>query len=136
MNHNWRNILVTPSATIQDVLKVIEKEALQLALVVDNDNRLLGTITDGDVRRALIDDQPLETPVSEIMFTTPTTVAVETPRDEILEIMDKKELFSIPIIENGRVVGLETLHKIIHKKRVTSQYKDADATDTPCRRMR
>ena len=68
MSHNWKNILVSPAATIQEVLKIINGEALQLALVVDTENRLLGTVTDGDIRRALISELPLTHPISEIMF--------------------------------------------------------------------
>jgi len=117
MSHNWKNILVSPSINIQDVLKVIDKEALQLALVVDSDNYLLGTVTDGDIRRALIHGKPLETTVTEIMFTSPTTVSVETSRNEILEMLDKKGLMSIPILKNGKVVGLETLHHVMNKNK-------------------
>lgn len=117
MSYNWQNILVSPSASIKDVLKVINEEGLQLALVVDAENYLLGTLTDGDIRRALIDDKPLETLVSGIMFTAPTVVSNETPRSQILAIMDRKGLSSIPILNEGKVVGLETLHKIIHKKK-------------------
>ena len=116
MEHNWKNILVSPSATIQDVLKVIDKEGLQLALVTDNDGNLLGTVTDGDIRRALINNMPLNASVADIMFREPTTVEINVPRTEILKIMDDKELLSIPILEQGKIVGLETLHKIIHKQ--------------------
>lgn len=115
MSHNWKQILVSPSTTIQEVLKVIDKAALKLALVVDNDNRLLGTVSDGDIRRSLINGKPLVTLISEIMFTSPTTVSLETPRDEILALMDEKELFEIPVLKKGKVVGLETLHQVIHK---------------------
>tara|TARA_B110000908_G_scaffold172394_1_gene239537 strand:- start:2225 stop:3271 length:1047 start_codon:yes stop_codon:yes gene_type:complete len=115
MSHNWKNILVSPLASIQEVLKIIDKEALKLALVVDKENKLLGTVTDGDIRRALINNISLHSTVSEIMFTSPTTVEIDTPRTQIIKIMDEKELFSIPLIENGRVVGLETLHQVMHK---------------------
>jgi dTDP-glucose pyrophosphorylase len=115
MSHNWQNILVTPYTSIQDVLKVIDKEALKLALVVDSDNRLLGTVSDGDIRRALINNVPLNMAISEVMFTNPTTAAAGTSRTEILKIMDHKELFSIPLLDDGKVVGLETLHHVLHK---------------------
>ncbi|MBA6353601.1 nucleotidyltransferase family protein [Colwellia sp. BRX9-1] len=115
MSHNWKNILVQPTATIQEVLKVIDSEALQLALVVDTDNRLLGTVTDGDIRRALINDLSLCHPISEIMFTTPTVAEFRTSKDKILELMNAKQLNSIPILDNGIVVGLETIHHITQK---------------------
>ena len=90
MSHNWKNILVSPSVSIQNVLKVIDKEALKLALVVDDDETLLGTVSDGDIRRALINNKQLDTLVSEIMFKTPTTVSYDTPRSEILKLMDER----------------------------------------------
>ncbi len=115
MSHNWKKILVSPSTTIQEVLKVIDNAALKLALVVDKENHLLGTVSDGDIRRSLIDGKPLLTSISEIMFTSPTTVNFETSRDEVLALMDAKELFSIPVLKEGKVVGLENLHQVIHK---------------------
>jgi len=115
MSHNWKNILVSPLSNIQDVLKVIDSEALQLALVVDLDNRLLGTVTDGDIRRALISDVPLSQPISEIMFTTPTTVDFSTSKAQILELMNAKQLHSIPILDDGIVIGLETIHHLTQK---------------------
>ncbi|TWX54061.1 nucleotidyltransferase family protein [Colwellia hornerae] len=117
MSHNWKNILVSSTATIQEVLKVIDSEALQLALVVDTDNRLLGTVTDGDIRRALINAVPLSHQISEIMFTTPTVVNVDTSKEKILELMNVKQLHSIPILDDGIVVGLETIHHVTQKNK-------------------
>jgi dTDP-glucose pyrophosphorylase len=115
MSNNWKKILVSPLSNIQDVLKVIDSESLQLALVVDPNNCLLGTITDGDIRRALINGIPLSNPISEIMFTTPTVVDCSTSKAQLLELMNSKQLNSIPILDNGIVVGLETIHHITQK---------------------
>jgi predicted transcriptional regulator len=115
MSYNWKKILVSPLNHIQDVLKVINNESLQLALVVDLDNRLLGTVTDGDIRRALINGIPLSNPISEIMFTAPTFVDCSTSKAQLLELMNAKQLNSIPILDNGIVVGLETIHHITQK---------------------
>lgn len=115
MSHNWKNILVSPTATIQEVLKVIDGESLQFALVVDTDNRLLGTVTDGDIRRALINGVPLSHPISKIMFTKPTVAECSTTKDQLLELMNAKQLNSIPIVDNGIVVGLETIHHVTQK---------------------
>lgn len=115
MSYNWKKILVSPLSHIQEVLKVIDSESLQLALVVDLDNRLLGTVTDGDIRRALISGDPLSLPISEIMFTTPTIADFSTSKSELLELMNAKQLNSIPILDNGIVVGLETIHHITQK---------------------
>jgi dTDP-glucose pyrophosphorylase/CBS domain-containing protein len=115
MSHNWKKVLVDPSSSIQSVLKVIDGEALQLALVVDIDKRLLGTVTDGDIRRALISGVPLSHPISEIMNTAPKVVEFRTSKHRILELMSANKLYSIPLLDNGIVVGLETIHQITEK---------------------
>jgi dTDP-glucose pyrophosphorylase len=115
MSHNWKNILIPPTETIQQALITIDAEALKLALVIDDNNCLLGSLTDGDVRRALIQGIPLSEPVSKIMFTSPTTALEGTPRDKLLALMDDKQLLSIPLMKNGKIVGLETLHQVMHK---------------------
>jgi dTDP-glucose pyrophosphorylase len=113
MTHNWKKILVKPNITIKSLLSIIDKERLKLALVVDEGNTLLGTVSDGDIRRALINDQSLDTQIDQIMNTTPTTANVGTPRDEVLLMMESKELLSIPILQDGVIVGLELLHQIV-----------------------
>jgi dTDP-glucose pyrophosphorylase/predicted transcriptional regulator len=115
MSHNWEKILVLPTARIQEVLKVIDSQALQLALVVDTSNRLLGTVTDGDIRRALINGLSLSEPISEIMFREPTVVDFSSSKIQTLKLMNAKKLHSIPILDNGIVVGLETVHHITQK---------------------
>ncbi len=72
MSHSWKNILVAPTSTVNEVLKVIDSASLKLALVVDGKNKLLGTVTDGDIRRALINGESLSTHIVEIMFSSPT----------------------------------------------------------------
>jgi dTDP-glucose pyrophosphorylase len=115
VNNNWKNILVAPTATIQEVLKVIDSGSLQFALVVDTENRLLGTVTDGDVRRALISNLSLYHPISQIMFKTPTVVDPSVSKTQVLELMNVKQLYSIPILDDGIVVGLETMHYAAEK---------------------
>jgi dTDP-glucose pyrophosphorylase/predicted transcriptional regulator len=115
MSHNWQNILVAPTATIRQVLQIIDKEALQLAIVVDQDNRLLGTVTDGDIRRGLIKGKSLSAEVAEIMFITPTVVTLGTSRHHVLDLMKSKSLLSLPIISEGIVVGLETINTASQK---------------------
>lgn len=115
MTPEWKKILVSPFSTIEEVLEVIDKGCVQFAIVVDEQQYLLGTITDGDIRRALIAKLPLNSPVSDVMYRTPRVAEINTPRDQLLAIMDRYELSAIPLLDKGRVAGLETLHRIIHK---------------------
>lgn len=117
MKSNWKEILVSPSDTIQNVMKVIDLGGFQLALVVNSDNNLLATVTDGDIRRALIDDKPLTALVSEIMHTSPRTVSRDASKSKILEILEKEGISAIPVVDNNVVVGIETLHQLLQRER-------------------
>jgi len=117
MSHNWRNVLIGPSATIEEAINKIDQEALRLALVVDENDRLLGTVSDGDVRRALIKHLPLSTQVSKLMNTNPRVAKVGTSREILFSVMESNDLLSIPIVEEGVLVGLETLHHVLQKQR-------------------
>lgn len=115
MSYKWENTLVSPKLKIADVLSIIDKEALQLALVVDDKRTLLGIITDGDIRRALIQKKSLDTPLVDIMNTSPTIAEYGTSKKELQTLMERKKLLAIPLITSGKVVGLETLHHLLHK---------------------
>jgi len=113
MSDNWKSILVSPSCSMLEVLKIIDREALQLAIVIDDDQKLLGTVTDGDIRRALINDKALSASISEVMFTSPITLPVKTIKSEVLRMMESKGILAIPLMKDKHVVGLSTLKDLI-----------------------
>jgi dTDP-glucose pyrophosphorylase len=111
---NWRNLLVTPQTPILEVLKIIDVNARQIALVVDQDDRLLGTVTDGDIRRGLLKGKGLNDPVSTVMNSYPTVASPYDHRDNILALMKIKKLHQIPVVdEDGRIVHVEILDHLL-----------------------
>jgi dTDP-glucose pyrophosphorylase len=105
----WQRILLGPKATVRDALLSVDAAGSQIALVVDEERRLLGTLTDGDIRRGLINGLALTDPVERCMCGAPTTVRLGEPRDAILALMRRTGLHHVPIIDAaGVVVGLET----------------------------
>ena len=117
--YDWRKIILKQTDTMQKAIEVLNVESLQIALVVNDADQLVGTITDGDIRRGLIKHLGFDTPVGNFMFTTPTLATVNETKDEILEKMNGVGVIQIPIVdENNHVVGLETLQHLLEKKRV------------------
>jgi len=115
MTYRWQNILVTEDQPIYDALKVIDKEALRIALVVDQNNKLLGTVTDGDVRRGILRDLPFNAPVSEVMNNNPHSALQETPQSELFQKMEQLDILSLPLVNTeGCIVGLQLLRNSIH----------------------
>lgn len=111
MLKNWENVLVSPSQTIREALKIIDKEASRIALVVTENKRLLGTITDGDVRRGLLNNSSMDEPVESIMNNTPVTLENGRSLESMRDIMIKKGILSLPIVENGIVVGITSINE-------------------------
>lgn len=114
----WRKALVNSDVTLEQAIDVLDKAALRIALVVDSSDKLLGTLTDGDVRRALLKHMPLETPVSQVMNTQPKTAEQSWTESRILAVMEQHELLQLPLVDKDRrVMGLANLHDILNKHR-------------------
>ena len=111
---DWKKVLVTPETTIRDTIKIIDEGALQIALVVDENNHLLGTVTDGDVRRSILRSVLIEEPVHLIMNANPVVASDKSSRSEIMTLMRKKTLHQIPIVDaGGKVMGLLSFESLI-----------------------
>lgn len=107
---SWKQVLASPSATILETIKRIDDGALQIALVVDSGGKLVGTVTDGDVRRGMLKGISLDQPASAIMNANPICVAAGSDRQTILALMKQRQLRQIPVVDAaGVLVGLETL---------------------------
>jgi dTDP-glucose pyrophosphorylase len=114
MKNDWKETLVPPGANISTAAEVLTTSSMRIALVVDDMNRLLGTVTDGDIRRAMAYGQDMNSTVSEIMQKNPTTVKESEERQKILQLMREKDLLHLPIIDSvGKVVGLEIMQNFI-----------------------
>jgi dTDP-glucose pyrophosphorylase len=116
MNH-WESILVPPDTKFEDAIAALDRAGLRIVLIVDADRRLLGTLTDGDVRRALLKHVPLDVPVRQVMFASPFSAPRDWTKERILALIEKHGLLHVPIVDGaGRVVGLETLHGLLQKR--------------------
>lgn len=98
---DWQNARIADSATIQDAIVAIDRGGLQIALVTDEDGRLLGVVSDGDVRRGILRGVSLEEPVAHVMNVSPTTAREHDDRETLLAIMRQKRLHQLPILDGG-----------------------------------
>ena len=100
-----QNLCVPPGTTIRATLEAITKNGRQVALVTDPDDRLLGIVTDGDVRKALLRGASLEAPIGEHMNATPRTGRAGLARTEAGELMRARAIRHLPLVDGaGRLV--------------------------------
>lgn len=104
---NWQDTLVKPTTTLREALEGLDRVGSQIVLVVDETRKLLGTVSDGDVRRGLLKGLALSDPISAAMHARPTCARHTDSRESILTTMRRETLHQVPIIDDaGIVVGL------------------------------
>ncbi|MEZ9476209.1 nucleotidyltransferase family protein [Vibrio splendidus] len=107
-----KNIILRTSVSIREALIAIDAGALRFAIVIDENLQLIGTITDGDIRRALIGGKELSETIETVFNSSPTSVEASAPDCEVKRILMECSLFAIPVVDNGEVVGLHTLSSV------------------------
>ncbi len=111
------NYFLSPKSSVRDAIEVIDKGAAQVALVVDSNNKLLGLVTDGDVRRGIINNLSLDSNVSSIMTKSPLVLSLGAKKAEILHLMREKLIHHIPLVDsNGCICRLEVLDELLKKR--------------------
>jgi dTDP-glucose pyrophosphorylase/CBS domain-containing protein len=116
--------VVAPHSTVREVMSCIDRNARGIALVVDEERRLIGTLTDGDIRRAILDDLSLDVTANELLarkvnssYIRPVTAQVGTRRGELLELMQGRGVRQIPLVDGaGRLLDLITLDELLPKQ--------------------
>jgi dTDP-glucose pyrophosphorylase len=104
---DWDKTLIGPEATVAEAVGIIDQGSVQICLVVDDDRRLLGTVTDGDIRRGILRSLPLDAPISEVMKRDPVVGTPEDGPKRHLELMLPRDVRQLPIVDrHSKLVGL------------------------------
>lgn len=118
------NLCLLASASVRDIMECIDKNTRGIALVVDEDQHLIGTITDGDVRRAVLSGISLAGTAVDLLqrkkttnYSQPVTATVGATQEELLRLMQSNVVQQIPILdEAGRVVDLVTWRDVLPER--------------------
>jgi arabinose-5-phosphate isomerase len=107
---------VTPHATLKEIIVEISKKRLGTAAVIDGQEKLLGIITDGDLRRMLERNNSLDAVTArEIMTTHPKTVAPDALAVEALDLMRKYDITQLVVADANRYLGIIHLHDLVRE---------------------
>jgi len=107
---------ITPSSTLIDAVRTIESSAKRLAVVIDQESRVIGTLTDGDIRRSVLDGDDLNTPVTKAMNKQPVVSRAGVSDSLLQKILIKNKIRSIPIVDEDNRY-LRTLYETeLYKK--------------------
>lgn len=113
MAPSWKQIIIGPKIKLGIAITQMNKTGNQTLLVCDESLKLLGTVSDGDIRKALIVGKTMDTCISEIMNPKPITIGEETQHREIIDIFLKNRFQTVPIVSNGHLIGCKYIDDFI-----------------------
>lgn len=103
----WRQAILSATATIEQVISNLNKVAIKIVMVTNEDGVLLGTISDGDIRRALLRGQNLSSPITNVIHRNALVVPPELDRQLVRQLMVANKIQQIPVVDaSHRIVGL------------------------------
>lgn len=112
--NNLKDFLISENVSIKKALEVIDNGTMRIAIVVDNCNRLLGIINDGDIRRALLKGYSLNMSIIDIYQRNPSVCKITDTKEHIIKTAIKNKVYQIPIInESNIVVYIEDLATLL-----------------------
>lgn len=109
MSRSWEKVLLDEGADISAVAELLTATSMRIVLIVDEERRLLGSVTDGDIRRAVLSGAQLTDSVAKAMNRVPVTIEEHDVGKKALKIMQERDLLQLPVVNaEGVVIGLET----------------------------
>jgi dTDP-glucose pyrophosphorylase/CBS domain-containing protein len=121
MYSDLQSLCILPTASIREAMACIDSNSKEIALVVDQQGYLLGTVTDGDIRRAILAAFDLDSQVNDLLQNRtckpnpkPVTALIGTSETELLQAMKKDFLRHIPLVDDHqRLVDLVMLRDLV-----------------------
>lgn len=111
---NWESTLIETNATLLTAIERLNESAKKICLVVDGERRLIGTVTDGDIRRAIMAKAPMESDIKGIMRRNPMVVRPEDSDERVRALATTLSITHFPVCDSsGRVVGIRTIEDLL-----------------------
>lgn len=111
-DHAWNErrlsaAIIAPGASISEAMAQLDKAATGVLLICDKDRHLLGLLTDGDFRRAILQRNPFSKPCAAIASSHPITAPISVSSSEALRLMNEHDIGQLPVVDSeGRVQKL------------------------------
>ena len=111
--------VVTKDVIFKEVLEEMGNKKLGIACVVDENYKLLGILTDGDIRRKILS---IQKPLSSIFIDdcldhailSPKTISIDDPIIVAVNLMGENKIWDLPVVEKGILKGLLHLHPLVN----------------------
>ncbi len=116
---NINELKLNSHSTIEEALSVIGRERVRLGIIVDENDQLLGVITDSDIRKALIDGKSLKDSIWDIFTRNPIVVKENVSKLKLLELSSKTDIYDFPVLNSkNQVVAIKSISSVLLRKKL------------------
>jgi dTDP-glucose pyrophosphorylase len=119
MNLAWQHAILNLDATIRDVIQNLNDNAVKIVIIVNERGKLAGTISDGDIRRGLLQGLEMGSPITSVIRRNPLVVPPTIGRELVMELMTANKVLQIPVVdENNCPAGIhlwEDINKLTER---------------------
>lgn len=114
---NINKIKISANTKIHQAMKIISNGAIQIAIAVDKKGKLIGTLTDGDIRNGFLNGLNLDSLVKSIIFKNPIVAKQNYSKEKLLNLALSKKVNQIPVVDkNNKVKGIYVLDELLKIK--------------------
>ncbi len=114
LTNDLAKFVISDTASIRDAMAAIESNSREVVLVQDGNGSIIGVITDGDIRRGLLNGLTMLSVASQVMSRNYISVQLKTDRAAVLDLMKAIRISHVPVLDNDRkLLGIHCLHEII-----------------------
>ncbi len=111
-----KSIIVSKNSSIKETMSVIDRGAKRIALVVEN-RKLIATVSDGDIRRAILNGYDLDAPITKIMNSSPVVAFENETKEQVLQKATSHKIYQIPIVDDsGELIDLKFVDELLSTK--------------------
>jgi dTDP-glucose pyrophosphorylase len=111
---DWRKAVASAGATLREAIRCLDESATQIVLALSPDGTLLGTLTDGDIRRGLLRGLGLDSSIESIIQRDPLVVPPQLSHDMVLQLMQANKIHQLPVVDpSRRVLGLHLWDELV-----------------------
>jgi dTDP-glucose pyrophosphorylase len=115
----WKKSIIHSSSIVHDAVLALQSASIKIVMVVNDAGELVGTISDGDIRRALLKNVTLKDSVRNVLRKDPVVLAETASRDLALKLMKANKIEQIPIVNQGnQPIGIHLWGEAIENQRL------------------
>lgn len=108
-------LTVSPDLPILATIEALTRASRKILLVADSEGKLRGTVTDYDIRKAILEHIDFSRPVRDIMAIDPVTASAGTDETAIMAIMERRRVHQLPLLDGaGKAVGIRFIEEFVH----------------------